>query len=147
MNKFKTAIAAMGLAAAMSSGSVASYAQTQSRQTAKVATPAVPNEVLKAAIATRSDKQGKIAAAAIGNTGHYVVYIKTLAVGFLPILQMPQVDKGMPRLGITTYGNDGKPKVAVVTYNGQGYGSPNWDNLVAPNSGKVILSESMLKSF
>lgn len=133
-----------------------------------------PLEAVKlAAIATRSDRSGRIAAARIGNSDYYVVYIVTaqgcgsggcraqiwtveggspvqkgsIAVGRLPIVLLPQNDNGMPRLGVTVVGENHQLAILPVAYDGQNYANNLYDALAAPNSGVPILDQTMLQTF
>lgn len=154
----------MGLALALAAAAPA-IAQTTA--------PGLPDTLRKVAIATQDDEHGKIAGAPIGNTGYYVVYMRTefgcgsggcpakiwkreganyvlkdnIRVGFLPIVTLPQSDRGMPRLGVTGFNKaTGKAAIYPVLFDGQGWGG-QIDQPLPVGSGTPLLTEAMLKAF
>ena len=132
----------------------------------------LPETVKQAAIADLSSK-GHIAGARIGDSEHFVVYIRTpgncgsggcraqiwtldgdrpvrkesIAVGRLPIVLLPEVDNGMPRIGITTTTRDFKLAVLPIAYDGQNYGASMWDDLLAADAGQPLITASMLEPY
>lgn len=166
------AIGSMAVTNDAARAEMSQQARQASQPRAQAAIP-VPAAVIKNAIATRSDKTGKVASAALGNTGYYIVYLKTqrgcgsggckaqiwkkqgnayvqagsLPASFLPVRSLGQNDNGLPRLGITNYTSSGKAVVYSVSFNGREYGEPVWSKPLPANTGKAALTESMLKSF
>lgn len=166
----------MAVLMATSVVSASAYAETsQQRQPAqtqaRAATPTVPAGLISKAIAQNSEKTGRVAAAPLGS-GRFIVYLKTqnncgtggcgadiwafngkdyqrvgdLPVGYLPIRQLPETDNGMPRLAITVYEKAGPATLVPVIFNGREY-MADWSKTLPANSGKVILSDNMLKAF
>jgi hypothetical protein len=159
-----SSIAALG-------SSTASVAQTANRQSVQPSS-ALPDAIKRAAIATQSEK-GRIAGARIGDSNHFVVYIdargncgsggcraqiwtldgnrpirkESIAVGQLPIVLLPGVDNGMPRIGITTRTRDFRAAVVSIAYDGQNYAVNGWDNLLAQSVGRPLITASMLHSY
>lgn len=139
---------------------------------AQTGASALPEPVKDAAIATRSDRTGRIAGARIGNSDHYIVYMQTpngcgsdgcraqiwamqngrpirkesIEVGHLPIVLLPQTDNGMPRLGITVSDN-GRQAILPIIYDGQNYSNSLWNALVAADTAQPIIDETMLQTF
>lgn len=134
----------------------------------------LPAAIRKAAIATRTDKTGKIASAQIGKSAFYVVYMRTqngcgsggcraqiwtinsrgaelrgtLPVARLPIVILPQIDGGMPRLGITSFdGSKGINTIVSVAFDGAKYSGVDWDAPLPETSGRPLLTEAMLRGF
>jgi hypothetical protein len=151
--------------------SAASATQTTSRQSAQV-NSALPDSIKRAAIATRSSS-GRIAGTRIGNTNHFIAYIdarsgcgsggcraqiwtlngarpvrkESIAVGRLPIVLLPDVDNGMPRIGITTTTNNNRLAILPIAYDGHSYTREMYDNLLPPNTGRPLLTRSMLRPY
>ena len=134
----------------------------------------LPASVRQAAIATRSDKSGQIAGARIGKSAFYVVYMRTangcgsggcraqvwtvnskgpelrgtLPVSKLPIVQLPQNDGGMPRLGISSFDASKSVNTIVsVAFDGAKYSGVDWNAPLPANSGRPLLTEAMLRKF
>lgn len=135
---------------------------------------ALPAVIRKAAIATRSDKSGKIASARIGKSAFYIVYMRTqngcgsggcraqiwtvnargpemrglLPVARLPIVVLPQNDGGMPRLGISSFdAAKGANTIVSVSFDGAKYSGVDWNAPLPANSGRPLLTEAMLRAF
>lgn len=145
-------------------------ALAQTKQ-ANAAHSTLPDSVKRAAIATRSSS-GMIAGARIGRTNHFVVYIKTpsgcgsggcraqiwelnghhairkepIAVGHLPIVALPEVDNGMPRIGVSTITHAGA-RILPIAYDGQNYSVAMQDNLLPPKAGRPLITTSMLEAY
>ena len=134
----------------------------------------LPVSIRKAAIATRSDKSGKIAGARIGTSAFYIVYLRTvngcgsggcraqiwtinsqgpemrglLPVSRLPIVQLKQNDGGMPRLGISRFdAAQSRNVIASVAFDGAKYTGVDWNEALPQGSGKPLLTEQMLQRF
>lgn len=165
-----------GMRATVSASIEAAVARSNTGQqtTPPLRTSVLPPAIRSAAIATRSKGSGEIAGARIGASNYYIVYLQTqagcgsggcraqiwkmakglpeqrasLPVGRLPIFVLPQVDNGMPRLGVSTF-DASSNRVALVTvaFDGSDYSQADWDNLLSEKSGEMILMESMLERF
>lgn len=134
----------------------------------------LPDALRRAAIATRSDTTGEIAGARIGNTGLYVVYLKTargcgsggcraqvwkgegggfvrgqsMPVGRLPIVVLPQTSNGMPLLGVTIYDKQSRAlAIMPVGFDGQSYTKQSDDRLLPADSGRPLVTDAMLRPF
>ena len=114
---------------------------------------------------------GTFAATRIMQTPYYIVYFKTnnncgtggcvaqiwknengrfvqkesLPVSFLPIVLLPHLDNGMPRLGVSSSMADGRPAILPVAFDGENYTNTMGDRMLTPTSGKPILANSMLR--
>lgn len=132
----------------------------------------LPEAIKRAAIASRSEK-GSIAGARIGNTDHFIVYLSTsrgcgsggcraqvwkleagrpvrkglTAVGRLPIVLLPEVDNGMPRIGITITNSVMQPAILPIAFDGQTYADDRYDNLLSQGSGSDLVSSKMLEPY
>lgn len=132
----------------------------------------LPNSIKRAAIATRSSS-GMLGGARIGKTDHFVVYIQTtsgcgsggcraqiwelegrqvtrkesLAVGRLPIVLLPEIDNGMPRLGVTTGTGSSGARILPIAYDGENYSVAMEDDLLARSAGKPLITNAMLKPY
>lgn len=115
---------------------------------------------------------GDYAIARIGTTDHYVVYIRTpgscgsggcvphiwtkegttyrpkqsLTVSHLPIVQLPQSDHGMPRLGISVFNkNRVSMMITPVRFDGAQYTATLRE--LRGNAGRPLITEDMLTAF
>lgn len=133
---------------------------------------ALPASIMRAAVATRSDESGQIAGTRIANSNHFIVYIRTLrgcgsggcraqiwnvegiravrkksiAVGRLPIVLLPQVDNSMPRIGVTVV-SENKLAILPIAFDGENYTGDQYEGLMPPSSGTQILTSAMLRPF
>ena len=164
------------LAFASAAAAIASVALTPvaaQTSTASQEASQLPSSIRAAAIATRSDSEGQIAGTRIMRTDHYVVYMRTdrgcgsggcraqiwtldngrpvqkdsITVGFLPIVLLPHLDNGMPRLGVRIETLNGREAILPIAYDGQNYSDERYERLVTPTSGLPILTEAMLRDF
>lgn len=132
----------------------------------------LPDVIRRAAVATRSSS-GELAGARIGTSNLFVVYISsrggcgsggcraqiwalengqavrrgTIAVGRLPIILLPQLDNGMPRIGVTTRTQDSRIATLPIAYDGSSYTIELWDHLLPLNVGPPLITASMLEAY
>lgn len=133
----------------------------------------LPDALRRAVIATRSDSTGEIAGARVGETGTYVVYVRTehgcgsggcraqiwrraagefvrgesLPVGRLPIVVLPQMSNGMPLLGVTVQEAwNARPVIVPVRFDGRAYSQAS-DRHLSATSGRTLLTRAMLRPF
>lgn len=150
---------------------VATFAQARPRIAPDTG---LPNELKRIAIAARSERRGQIAGAQIGNTGVYVVYIKSVSVcgsggcrariwkregsrfvqtgavtvGYLPIVVLPESANGMSVLGVTVFDkNRAKLAIQPVEYDGTGYTGEADSRMLPAGSGKPLVTQAMLRAF
>ncbi|QAY80306.1 hypothetical protein [Sphingosinicella sp. BN140058] len=171
MTSLSTAAAAMMAIAALGT-STASVAQARNTPASQV-NSTFPDSIKRAAIASSEGEHGSIAGTRIANTNYFVVYIKSqgwcgsggcraqiwtlaggrpvrkesISVGYLPIVLLPGVDNGMPRIGVTTVAAGNRLAILPIAFDGQSYTNAMHDNLLTPNSGKPILTQAMLRPF
>lgn len=77
-------------------------------------------------------------------SGSTYEYLNGIAVGALPIVQLPTFTNGMPDLGVTQFENR-KAFLTPVPFDGESYSEDFSDKVIPANRGKVLISENMLK--
>lgn len=161
-------------AAALASGIIGTPGITSARGRGQAtASPGLPNALRRAAIATRSDAAGEIAGAQVGDTGTYVVYVRSargcgsggcraqvwrtqggefvrgesMPVGRLPLVVLSQSSNGMPVIGVTVFDKgSGRTAIMPVGYDGRDY-TVQSDRLLPANSGRPLVTDAMLRPF
>lgn len=175
MTRRTIGVSAVALAVAtLTAGAVCTSGVATAQSGVKAAAgPGLPHALRAAAIATRSDRSGRIAGARIGDTHTYVVYVRTahgcgsggcraqvwtdedgrfvrsgsLPVGRLPIVVLDETSGGMPLLGVTVRdARSGMPAILPVAFDGHTY-SQRSDRLLPASIGKPLLTEPMLRPF
>lgn len=175
MISFISRSVSIAVAASLATAPAITTAQEVMHQGPKLSDSAtLPKTVEQEAIASVEAETGEIAGIRIGNSAYFIAYIKaatncgsggcraqiwkrdgdqyvrqqSLPVGYLPITVLPDIDHGMPRLGVSVYDtNSNQMMVLPIAFDGQDYALSDWDQLLSERSGEVVLTSEMLKKF
>ena len=131
----------------------------------------LPAAIRQAAISAAASRHGQIAGARIGDTNMYVTYLRSesncgtggcgtrvwrlsggratlvgrLGVSFPPVLILPEVDRGMPRLGLSVRDINSSWVIPAI-WDGSTY-QVNYDEVLPTNSGRPLITRDMLRPF